>query len=252
MNNEKYVDLISPIHRWNQTPKLIGLLSLIFTFAFIQKLSLLPLMVLVTMIIYLLSKLPFSFLINRLRYPGLFIVGVVLLLPFVTGDTEIFRWGFIALKKEGILKVYLIVTRFVCILTLSLILLSTAPFLTTLKSLEKLGLSSIIVDMMLLTYRYLEQLKDTLITMQRALKLRGFNAHNFSIRNLKIIASLMGSLLVRSYDQSKLVYEAMILRGYGYNHDRKNKSFEKINYQHWLACWIIVLISILLIILQIL
>ncbi|MGB7521136.1 MAG: energy-coupling factor transporter transmembrane component T, partial [Spirulinaceae cyanobacterium] len=50
---------------------------------------------------------------------------------------------------------------------------------------------------------------------QRAMKMRGFKNKKFSLRNLKILASLTGSLLVSSYEKSKRVYQAMILRGYG-------------------------------------
>jgi cobalt/nickel transport system permease protein len=249
MNNDKYAYLISPIHRWNQTPKLVALLSLIFAFALVQKLILLPPMILVTAILYLLSKLPFSFLLDRLRYPGLFIAAVVILLPFVAGKTEILSWGFISLKKEGILAVLLIVTRFICMLTLTIVLWATAPFLTTLKSMRKLGLSEIIVDMMLLTYRYLEELKERLITMERSLKLRGFQPRNLTRRNLQVFASLMGTLFVGSYEQSKLVYQAMILRGYGYNH-HQTKVQEKLSYHHWLACWLTIFIALIFVILE--
>lgn len=249
MKNDQYAYLISPIHQWNPTPKLIGLLSLIFAFACVEKISLLLPMIAVTTIIFLLSKLPFSFLLNRLRYPGLFITAVVILLPFIAGKTEILSWGFISLKKEGILRLLIIVTRFISIVTISLVLFATAPFLITLKSLRKLGLSAIIVDMMLLTYRYLEELKETLITMQRALNLRGFQPRKLSKRNLQVIASLVGSLLVRSYDRSKLVYNAMMLRGYGYNHQQINEQ-EKLSYQHWLACAITIIIALIFVILE--
>lgn len=52
--------------------------------------------------------------------------------------------------------------------------------------------------------------------MQRAMKLRGFQAHHLSPRNVSLLAALMGTLLVRSYEQSQQVYQAMMLRGYGY------------------------------------
>ncbi len=247
---DKYAYLKSPLHRWNQKPKLIALLSLIFAFAMVDKLSLLPIIITLTIILYSLSKLPLRFLFNRLRYPGLFILAVVLLLPFVSGKTVIFSWGFVTLKKEGVIAVVLIVTRFICILTVSLILFGTAPFLTTLKAIKSLGLSPIIVDMMLLTYRYLEELGDTLITMERSLTLRGFKFNRLTKRNLRVIASLMGSLFVRSYQQSKRVYQGMILRGYG-TKNTFNIHQEKLSYQHWLACYVIILVSLIIIILEI-
>lgn len=247
---DEYAYLNSCIHSWQSKPKFIALVSLIFAFAFIQKLALLPLIILLTSVLYYLSKLPIKFLLSRLRYPGIFILAVVILLPFLAGKTVIFSWGFLQLKQEGCLLVFLIVTRFVCILTTSLVLFGTAPFFTTLKTLRQLGLSPIISDMMLLTYRYLEELGDRLITMQRALQLKGFHPHNLSRRNLKIIASLMGSLLVRSYDDSKLVYQAMILRGYGHQPLTQKNYQTPIAYSDWLACGFVFLISSSLIIAQ--
>jgi cobalt/nickel transport system permease protein len=49
--------------------------------------------------------------------------------------------------------------------------------------------------------------------MERAMRLRGFRGRSF--RGLTALASLAGSLLVRSYERSDLVYKAMVLRGYG-------------------------------------
>jgi len=212
---DKYAHLSSPIHRWESRSKLVALLALIFAFALVQKLVLLPAMLLVTTTLYILSRLPFSFLLSRLRYPGFFIAAVVFFLPLVSGDTVLFSWGFLQVRQEGCLLVLLILTRFLCIMTVSIVLFGTAPFLTSIKSMRSLGLPSIIVDMMLLAYRYLEEFGATLTTMQRAMILRGFQPHIFSRRNLQVLASLTGSLLVRSYDQSKRVYQAMILRGYG-------------------------------------
>ena len=222
MKLDEYAYLDSPIHRWEQGSKLVGMLSLIFAFAFVKKLILLPAMIVVTVTIYVLSKLPLYFLLRRLRYPGFFILAVVFFLPFVAGDTVIFRLGLLAIKQEGCLSVLLLVTRMVCILTISLVLFGTAPFLSSIKAMRSLGLPATIVDMMLLSYRYLEQLGEMLTTMQRAMKLRGFHGVTFSSRNLKVLARLIGSLLVRSYEQSKRVYQAMILRGYGNNSAKYN------------------------------
>lgn len=248
---DQYAYLNSYIHRWQPQPKFIALISLIFAFAFIQNIVLLPLIIFLTFVLYLSSNLPLNFLLSRLRYPGIFIIAVVILLPFLVGKTVIFSFFILTIKLEGCLLVILIVTRFVCILTTSLVLFATSPFLTTLNTLKSLGLSPIISDMMLLTYRYLEEFGDRLITMQRGLRLKGFHPHKLNRRNLKIIANLMGSLLVRSYDQSKLVYQAMILRGYGHNCQLpKKKPKSTINVKHWLACFIVVVISLIIVVLN--
>jgi len=241
---DQYAHLDSPLHHWNQALKTIALGGLIFAFAFVQSLRLLPIMVLITIVLFLLSRLPLRFLLSRLQYPGIFIAAVVQVLPLESGETGIWQWGVLALRQEGLLAVVLIVTRFVSILTISLILFGTAPFLSSIKAMRSLGLPRVIVDMTLLSYRYLESFGDTLTTMQRAMKLRGFEAGQFSPRNAKRLAALMGSLLVRSYEQSQQVYHAMILRGYGYGLRQQETGFRSalrdatapMQFWFWFTC----------------
>ncbi|MEM9567897.1 MAG: energy-coupling factor transporter transmembrane component T, partial [Cyanobacteria bacterium P01_E01_bin.34] len=78
-----------------------------------------------------------------------------------------------------------------------------------------LGLPVILADMVLLTYRYLFDLGSTLDTMQTSLRLRGLRITRLKRSQIPVIAGLIGSLLVRSYDQSERIYSAMRLRGYG-------------------------------------
>ncbi|WP_036479819.1 cobalt ECF transporter T component CbiQ [Myxosarcina sp. GI1] len=233
---DRYAYLDSPLHRWQQSYKMVALFGLIFAFAFIQNLALLPAAIIITSIIFKLSKLPFSFLLSRLRYPSWFILAVVILLPFVAGETIIFRWGYLVVREEGCQDALLISVRFFCILTISLVLFGTAPFLDSIKAARSLGLSKIIVDMTLLAYRYLEELGEMLTTMQRAIKLRGFQPKNFNRRNLRIFAQLTGSILIRSYERSLRVYQAMILRGYGnrkaIGNSRKSNITENL-YSFW-------------------
>ena len=166
-------------------------------------------------ILFSLSKIPFSFLIKRLRYPSWFILAVVLFLPFISGESAVFQLGALTIKEEGCWQALLISVRFFCILTVSLVMFGTAPFLSSIKAMRSLGLPRVIVDMSLLSYRYLEELGETLTTMQRAMKLRGFQPKGFTHRNLEVFAQLTGSILIRSYDRSLRIYQAMILRGYG-------------------------------------
>ena len=214
---DRYAYLKSPIHSWQQTHKLIGLLGLIFAFSFVQSLSLLPAIIVISGTLFYLSRLPFRYLISRLRYPGWFILAVVFLLPFTVGDRILWQWNWLILKEEGCQTALLILVRFFCILTVSLVLFGTAPFLDSIKALRILGLPKTIVDMTLLSYRYLEELGETLKTMQKALQLKGFDRHRLNVRYLQVLASLVGSLFVRSYERSNRIYHAMILRGYGSN-----------------------------------
>ena len=229
---DEYAHLDSPLHRWEPRCKLIALVALMFAFACVKDLLLLPPMLGIVALLYGLSRLPLSFLRRRLRYPGIFLLGVVALLPFLSGPTVIWQWGAIALRQEGCLAVVLIAGRFLSIFTTAVILLATTPFLKTVKAMRSLGLPAILSDMLLLSYRYLYDAAGNLATMQQAMRLRGFAPHQRShqrsyqrsakfwfmpnLNTLRLLASLAGTLLIRSYEQSERVYKAMRLRGYGY------------------------------------
>ncbi|MFH7241905.1 MAG: cobalt ECF transporter T component CbiQ [Spirulina sp.] len=221
LRSETYIHRESVIHRWAPRLKLVSLLALMFAFATVRQLALVPWMLGLALLLYGLSELPFSFLRQRLSYPGLFILAVVLLLPLTVGETVLAQWGWLTLRQEGLQATGLILGRFLSILTLGFILLGTTPFLTILNTMRRLGLPVILADMTLLAYRYLYEIADTLATMQQAMRLRGFGQAKqrwFRINGqaMQQRAMLAGNLLIRSYEQSERVYKAMRLRGYGY------------------------------------
>lgn len=212
---DAYAKMKSPIHAWEMRLKIASLLALIFAIALIDTLWLLPVSILITLILYAVSRLPFSFLRSRLAVPGYFIIALVIFLPFVAGTETIAEWGFVSIKKEGLEQAVLIVGRFFCIFTLGLILFSTNTFLNTIRALRGLKFPDIMADMVLLTFRYLFQIGELFQTIRTAARLRGFRPTHFSRATLTTFASLTGHLIIRSYDQAEQVYKAMILRGYG-------------------------------------
>ena len=212
---DEYTNLDSPIHRWEVRYKLVGMGVLILAFSFVQDIWLLPLMLAVTALIYAVSRMPPAFLLERFQYPGIFLLAMAVLLPFFTGTTVLWQLGPLALHKEGLMQLLVIVTKFVAILTISLVLFSTAPFLRTIGAMRLLGLPPVMADMTLLAYRYLFEIGDDLDRMETAMRLRGFKIKRFSLRGVSTLASLAGSILVRSFERSERIYKAMLLRGYG-------------------------------------
>jgi len=213
---DEYTNLDSPFHRWDARYKLIGFMALIFAFSFVRDLRMLLPMAAVTATIYIISKLPASFVLGRLRYPSLFLLAIVLILPFLSGQTVIMSIGPLHLRQEGLLAVLLIATRFLCIVTIGLVLFNTTSLVNSIKAMRALGLPAIMADMAFLALRYLQEIAQDLHQMQTSMRLRGFGKHRLSIHKLRILAWLGGSILVYSYERSERVYKAMILRGYGY------------------------------------
>lgn len=212
---DAYAQLASPIHRWETRTKLVALVVLIFAFASVQSLALVLPMVGVTAVLFALSNLPLPFLLKRLVIPGYFLGALIISFPFLVKGTPLVTLGPVTIWQEGVETAVLVSARFLSILTVSLILFGTAPFLTTIKAMRALGLPLVLTDMILLTYRYLFEMSAMFDQTKTAVRLRGFQNSTFSLSGLSVMASLIGHLLVRSYDQADRVYHAMILRGYG-------------------------------------
>ncbi len=210
---ERYAQGHSLLHRWAPRSKLVGLGLLVVAYATVQSLWLVPAMVGVTAVLYGLSGLPLSFLRSRLRYPSLFLLGVVVTLPWLSGTTVLWQWGPLALRQEGLLTMVLVASRFCSILTLGIVLLGSTPFLQLIGALRGLGLPDLLADMSLLAYRYLFDIAEQLSRLKQAMRLRGFSFHR--VQTWQPLAAVTGTLLIRTYEQSERVYKAMRLRGYG-------------------------------------
>ncbi|MEA3408239.1 MAG: cobalt ECF transporter T component CbiQ [Chloroflexota bacterium] len=238
---DAYADLDSPLHRWEPRMRLVGLVGLIFAFAFVQHLWLLPVMAASALTLYGAAQFPLSFLWKRLRSPGFFLLMMAFMLPFLSGSTVMLHIGPLALRREGSLDTVLIVTKFVSIMTVGLILFGTAPFLTTIEAMRALGLPPVLADMTLFSYRYIYEIGGDLATMRTAMGLRGFRDHRLSGRSLGVLASLAGSILVRSYEQSERVYKAMILRGYGQS--SRPPDHDHVQFYDWLLLGFVLLVA---------
>jgi cobalt/nickel transport system permease protein len=212
---DEYANLDSPFHRWDARYKLVGLIILVFAFSFVRDLRLLLAMALVTVAIYIISRLPARFILRWLRFPSFIVLIIVLTLPFISGEKVMLSLGPLALRQEGLLAALLIAVRFICIVTVGITLLATTPLLNSIKAMRALGLPLIMTDMAFLTFRYLHEVGQDLSQMLTSMRLRGFRQHSFSPVGLRTFAWLSGSLLVRSYERSEWVYKAMIIRGYG-------------------------------------
>lgn len=212
---DEHSDRASPVQRWDVRLKLIGFMALAFVFAYVRDLRVLAAMLAVTVTIYAVSRLPFIYWLKRMRYPSVFLLVIVVILILLSEGDVVARMGPFDLHKDGLFSALLIAIRFVSILTIVLVLFGSAPFLKTIKAMRALYLPSLLADMILLTFRYLNELGDDLRRMRVAMKMRGFRARHFSIRGLRTLAWVGGSLLVHSYERSDTVYKAMILRGYG-------------------------------------
>ncbi|ADH87335.1 cobalt ECF transporter T component CbiQ [Desulfurivibrio alkaliphilus] len=207
------------LQRWDARFKLLGLLALVLAIATINDPALLPLVLAIPLVLAFFSGLPPSFLLRRLRYPSLLIMLLLLWLPLAVGETPWLSWGPVTLYQEGLVAALLICGRFLGIILSALVVFNTTPLATTLKAMRALGLPWVLVDMALLTLRYLQVLRHDLHQMRTVMRSRGWQ-NRLRAGNLQTIAWLTGSLLLRSYERADWIYRAMRLRGYGHSNSR--------------------------------
>ena len=90
---------------------------------------------------------------------------------------------------------------------------NTAPLEATFKAAHALRLPGIIVQLMLLTYRYLFVLSAEFARLRIALRVRGYrnrvNRHSY-----RTIGHVAGTLLVRGSERAERVGQAMRCRGF--------------------------------------
>lgn len=213
---------LSWLHRWQPLPKVLGLMALMAAFASVRCLALLPLIWALVAGLWSLSGLPWSLGLRRLAAPGLLVAGLMGILPFWAGETILWRWGSLALRWEGLQMALRMGGRGLALFALTMLLLETTPTSELLAALRQLGIPDLLLELAWLTQRYLQEMAAQWEQMQRAARLRGWRPRGSlwrpgpSLRqDLPFLAASVGTLLVRSYERSQRVYQALRLRGYG-------------------------------------
>ena len=94
-----------------------------------------------------------------------------------------------------------------------LVVWTTAPMTSTLKAAHALHCPGLIVQLTVLTYRYLFLLLEELSRLRIALRVRGYR-HRANLHSYRTVGHVTGTLLLRSYEQAERVGQAMRCRGF--------------------------------------
>jgi cobalt/nickel transport system permease protein len=120
------------------------------------------------------------------------------------------------LSADGLIVACELTCRTLAIVTLMLVLLASAPLHVTLRAARCLYVPGLLVQLMLLSYRYVFLLLDELNRLRIAVRVRGFRglANRHSYRTISRVA---GTLLVRGAERAERVSQAMRCRGFDGN-----------------------------------
>jgi cobalt/nickel transport system permease protein len=209
------------LHRWRPLPKVVGLLALMAAFAQVQRLALLPLVWVLVALLWALSGLPLRRGLRRLAAPGVLLIAFVLFLPFAVGETFLWQWGSLALRWEGLERALCLGGRSLALLALAMLLGETTPLPALLAALAGFGdprptPGTGLANPALFAGGGYPVAADAAGSSAEGAGDRGdpCGVPDLALRqDLPFLAAAVGTLLVRSYERSERVYQALRLTG---------------------------------------
>jgi cobalt/nickel transport system permease protein len=149
---------------------------------------------------------------RRLAAVNIFVLFLWCVLPFTMPGEQI-SFGWLAASLPGLRLSLLITLKANAIFCVFQALSGDMPPSAAGRALEGLGCPAKLVFLFLVTGRYVHLLMEEWQTLMDAAKLRGF-APRAGLRAWRVLACLLGLLLIRSHERSRRVYEAMSLRAF--------------------------------------
>lgn len=216
---DRYWKLESSIHNWDPRFKIFTLVIFAFAISSLHHLSAIVICFFFCLLLHKLSKIPFSFSLKRLAAVTTFIGPFFLIMPLTVitkaGDTIYYfrHIPYLELNVRGIFLALRIYIKAVSIVLVMIPMFGTNRFDISIKSLEKLKVPNSIVQMLLFSYRYIFVFLAEFKQMLLAMKIRKFKP-SANIHTLKTYGNFLGTLLVRSFERTEEVYQAMLSRGY--------------------------------------
>jgi cobalt/nickel transport system permease protein len=196
---DRYANLDSPLHMLDARTKIIGFSALVMTALQIpagSKGAFFFFFFFLTILAGI-SQIPLQYIAER----------TFQILPFVLLAGLAAPW-----KGSGDWFLALFLRSILCLLMLVL-LTNTTRFIELLRGLRKLGCPKVLVANLSFLYRYIFVLTDEVERMQQGRDSRRVGRAAARVE-LKLLGSMLGTLMVRSFERADHMYQAMLSRGF--------------------------------------
>ncbi|MCH5228777.1 MAG: cobalt ECF transporter T component CbiQ [Muribaculaceae bacterium] len=144
---------------------------------------------------------------------SLYILPFIILIGIfnpIYDTSEAFRIGTYKISKGWVIFFSLIIRGLLSMQAL-IILIKSTGFIEICNSLYKLRCPKIITCQLLMLYRYIGLFIAEGINIRRSVESRGYGKKSYSV---KIWATIIGSMLIRTYERSKRIHNSMLSRGF--------------------------------------
>ena len=210
---DAFASINSPIHRFDPRAKLVSFTLLIFSFVFVENLAVALSGFLFSFLILLVSRLPLGFALKRIRMVFFFLFPLLLIMPLTVEGEELINISGVSVSVDGLAYASLIIIRALAAVTLALTMLATTRFDVTMKALYALKVPGTLVQMLMFTYRYIFVIIEEFSRMWESMECKGFRLRA-NYHGLSIFGNILGMLIIKSYDRTSRVYQAMVSKGY--------------------------------------
>lgn len=167
---------------------------------------------LLSLILLVTARVPITWWRDRLLGVGFFLLLFVMVLPFTVGEPTWTWWG-MSFRQRGAVLGLTILLKSMTAVGLTLFLIGTTSMETLLHAATRLGAPRPILRVLMITWRYVRIMYESIDRFRIALRLRGFR-NRVSWRTYQAIAGVVGTLLVHGFDHTERVSQAMRCRGY--------------------------------------
>ncbi len=235
----KQLDLLAmrqtAIHRLDPRAKIITTLSFIVcvvSFNRYEISAMIPFL-LYPAVLLTVGELPFGYILRKIIIVIPFALVVGIFNPVF--DREVLMqigsldvWG-------GWLSCLSILLRALLTASAAILLVAVTGFPAICEALEQMGMPQVFAVQLLFLYRYIFVLTDEGVRTARARELRTFGKRGLGLRQF---GSLVGNLLLRTWERAERIYMAMLARGFaGQVHTRQRGHFGR-NEVMFVAGWI--------------
>ncbi|MDD3620303.1 MAG: CbiQ family ECF transporter T component, partial [Desulfobulbaceae bacterium] len=198
---DKHADRDSFFHNWNPAVKVAALLLYCFLVVSLKTLVCSAAALMISILAVYSSRLPWRRSLQRLAAMSGFLIMFLLVLPFTSREQPgeillIFPLlpGF-PFHLNGFLLALTIVVKACAIALLMEPMLATSSLSATLHGFSRIGIPSPIIQMILLSHRYIFVFHQELLRMLRSMRVRGFTART-DILTMKTLGNCFGMLFI--------------------------------------------------------
>jgi len=213
MFDDVYIKADSVIHHFDPRFKIVAVAVFSIVIAVSSRWSALITGLFLSVMFMLFARVPLRTVCVRLILVNGLILFLWFFLPFSLEGSPLFAIGPLIATEEGVLFATVLTLRSNIILLALISLVSTTSIFTLGRAMRQLGVPGKMVQLLFFTYRYLHVVHLEYQRLVNALKIRGFQPKT-NIHTYKTYAYLVGMLLVKSYDRSERIQNAMLCRGF--------------------------------------